>query len=78
MQLWDKIEAKLLQSLGGLEHLLNVGRAVPVILPRVAAEGRVPNFLESPEVCQERGQVIGQLQLHAVQRVQDFLDLVTL
>ena len=74
----NEVEAKLLQSRWGLEHLLNVGRAVPVILVQVGGEGGVPNFLEGPEVGQERGQVTWQHQLYAVQRPQDFLDIVTL
>ena len=78
MERGNEVEAELLQSRCGLEHLLNVGRAVPVVLVRVRGEGGVLNFLEGPEVGQERGQVTWQHQLHAVQRPQDFLDLVTL
>ena len=76
VELGDEVEAKRLQCLCCLDHLLNVHRCVLII--GVGVEGAVPHPLERSEVRDEWGQLTRQNCLQAVQSSKDFLDFISL
>ena len=58
MELRDEVASKRLQVLGCLDHLLDVGGAVPVV--GFGGEGCISHFLVSSEICEEVGQLTGK------------------